>query len=185
MTRRWRLWISLAVGLVLLCMLCACNLLLLRLVFAPTRLEGQSMEPALHSGELLWMNTWAYRQHLPARGDVIIFLVPVPDGGLSFKRVIGLPGEEVAILDGAVLIDGTPLAEPYIDVPTLPGKQASVKLSDREVFVLGDNRNHSTDSRTFGPLPLDNIVGKAVLVVSPGRMQVVPKVSYPTPGTGP
>ena len=142
------------------------------------------MEPAIHSGDLAWVNPWAYRQHLPARGDMIVF-IGGPYGELMFKRVIGLPGEQVAILDEKVFIDGIPLAESYIDQPTRSGRVKSLNLSEHQVYVLGDNRNHSNDSRSFGPVSLDSITGKVVFVLSPDRMYLMPEVSYPTAGKVP
>ena len=89
------------------------------------------------------------------------------------KRVIGLPGERVTMRDGEVFIDGQPLKESYIDETTLPGRGMEVSLSDEEVFVLGDNRSNSSDSRNLGPIPLDSVLGKVVFVLAPDRMELV------------
>lgn len=184
MKARRVLLVSLVGCLGLFCILCGCGLGVVLKVLPVFEMDGQSMAPALHTGDLLWVNPFAYRQHLPERGDVIV--LRQPDGGwLLTKRVIGLPGEQVVILEEKVFIDGAELVESYVDDPTRSGRVASVSLSEHQVYVLGDNRNHSNDSRSFGPLSLDSIVGKVVLVVSPDRVYLMPTVPYPTPGTGP
>jgi signal peptidase I len=91
----------------------------------------------------------------------------------------------VMILDGKVFIDGELLAEPYATGPTASGRENAWELRAGEVFVLGDNRAYSNDSRSFGPVTIDRIVGKVFFVLTPDSMQLVPTVSYPTPATTP
>ena len=108
----------------------------------------ESMAPALRAGEYVIAERWSGP---PRRGDVVIF--PHASGLDLVKRVVGLPGEEVAISRGQVHVDGTPLAEPWADGPTYP--DGAWTLGAGEVFVLGDHRPASADdSRAIGPVPL-------------------------------
>lgn len=135
-------------------------------VFRAVVVEGQSMAPTLHDGDRLLVNVYAYRGHTPARGEIIVFRSPGPVVEEYVKRVVGLAGETVAILDGQVYVDGRILPERYVQ----PGDQetlGSLVVPAGCVFVLGDNRAHSTDSRLWGPLPLQRIDGRARCVVWP------------------
>ena len=138
--------------------------LLINLLLAQaTRVYGQSMEPNLHTDQRLVVEKISYNQwwHLrgPQRGDVVVFRVS-PDSDLLIKRVIGLPGDKVEIRSGRVIINGTNLNEPYLTQPTY-GDYGPLDVPPLHVFVLGDNRGFSNDSRAFGPLPLDSIIGRA------------------------
>lgn len=124
------------------------------------RVEGASMETSLHDGQYLLVNKLVYRFRSPNRGDVIIFTHPSGHSSSPYvKRVVGLPGEEVEVKDGRVYIDGSLLDEPEYILSTRQGCDPTV-VGDDEYFVLGDNRDHSSDSRDFGPTPRDNIIGK-------------------------
>ena len=135
------------------------------LITARIRVEGISMEPSLHDGQFVVVNRPAYRWHDLKRGDIIVFHFP-PDPNRRFiKRVIGLPGDVVSIHDGQVYVNCVSLTEPYFaDEPVYHGEW---RLTPSEVFVLGDNRNNSSDSQNWGPLPADEIIGKAILVYWP------------------
>lgn len=124
-----------------------------------TRVYGQSMEPNLHTDMRLVVEKLSYRLHTPERGDIVVLRVR-PGDELLIKRVIGLPGDEVAIHDGRVYVNGQPLDEPYLDQETR-GNLAPRVVPPLHVFVMGDNRRASNDSRSFGPVHIDNIVGKA------------------------
>lgn len=126
-----------------------------------TRVYGQSMEPNLHSDERLVVEKLSYRFHGPRRGDIVVLHDPAGGPELLIKRVIGLPGERVVIADGRVYIDGVALYEPYLTQPTT-GSSRAVLVPPLTVFVMGDNRSASRDSRVFGPVPLDHIVGRAL-----------------------
>ncbi len=126
-----------------------------------TRVYGQSMEPNLHSDERLVVEKLSYRFHGPRRGDIVVLRDPSGGPELLIKRVIGLPGERVTVADGRVYIDGVPLDEPYLSQPTL-GTSRTWLIPPLTVFVMGDNRSASRDSRVFGPVPLDQIIGRVL-----------------------
>lgn len=128
-----------------------------------TRVEGQSMEPNLHTDQRLVVEKVTYRFHGPQRFDVVVIRVPSQGDELLIKRVVGLPGETVEIKGGYVYINGQQLDEPFVTVETRPGRHEEVVVPPLHVFVMGDNRNHSNDSRSFGPVPIENIVGRAWL----------------------
>ena len=132
-----------------------------------TRVDGQSMEPSLHSDERLVVEKLSYRLRGPQRFDIVVIRVPSQGDDLLIKRVIGLPGETVEIRDGVVYINGVELGEPFVEQRTYPGRDAKVTVPPLHVFVMGDNRTHSNDSRSFGPVPIDNIVGRAWLAYWP------------------
>ncbi|MCL6430176.1 MAG: signal peptidase I [Anaerolineae bacterium] len=125
-----------------------------------TRVEGQSMEPSLHDNQRLIIEKVSYYVHPPRRGDIVVLKLPNHRSDALIKRVIGLPGETVEIRDGVVLINGEPLDEPYLNQSTYQGMPPRV-VPEGEVFVLGDNRGFSNDSRAFGFVPFSDIVGRA------------------------
>ncbi len=139
------------------------------LVTARIRVEGDSMEPSLHDGQFVVVNRLAYDlplfQSKPQRGDIIVFRFPLNPERRFIKRVIGLPGDDVRVQDGSVYINGVQLYEPYLSVQ--PAYTTSWTVGLDELIVLGDNRNNSSDSQNWGPLPLEGIIGKAVLVYWP------------------
>ncbi|MBC7288866.1 MAG: signal peptidase I [Armatimonadetes bacterium] len=124
-----------------------------------------SMAPTLLPGDQYLINIRAYRHRLPERGDLIVFRSE--EGDYLVKRVVGLPGEIVTIIAGQVYINGRPLYEPYLsETPQIEWPMQQVVPPDH-VFVLGDNRNYSDDSRDFGPVPVDRILGRAEYVFYP------------------
>jgi signal peptidase I len=153
------------------------------------RVDGLSMEPNLDSGQMLLVNRQIYYHfdlnkvvnvlpfverdgkhiiypfHPPQRGDIVVLHPPVDQGRPYIKRVIGLPGDHLAIRDGAVYINGERLDEPYLHgiATSWPGTLGSheIVIPDGQVFVMGDNRNNSTDSRVFGSIRIEDIIGKA------------------------
>lgn len=126
-----------------------------------TRVEGQSMEPNLHTDQRLVVEKVSYRFHGPQRFDIVVLRLPEQGDELLIKRVVGLPGETVMLREGRVYINGEPLDEPFTGEETRPGRQTEITVPPLHIFVLGDNRNRSNDSRSFGPVPIDNIVGRA------------------------
>jgi signal peptidase I len=139
--------------------------IVVNLITARIRVEGISMEPSLHDGEFVVVNRLTYRWKEPERGDVVVFHFPSDPRRRFIKRVIGLPGETVTIRDGQVLINGFVLEEPYLDEE--PRYHGEWRIAPNEVFVLGDNRNNSSDSQNWGPLDINEIIGKAMLVYWP------------------
>ena len=124
-----------------------------------------SMEPTLKEQDLLLVNKLAYRFGEPKHGDIIVFHFNGGDQDDYIKRVIGLPGDLVEIQGGVVRVNGQALTEPYImDMPTYNG---TWEVPPDELFVLGDNRNHSSDSHQWGTVKMEWVVGKALLVYWP------------------
>ena len=133
-------------------------------ISARVRVDGYSMRPTLENGEFVLVNRMAYKFGQPERGDIIVFRsLNAPED--LIKRVIGLPGETVRVESGKVYVDDVLLAEAYI--AAAPIYAGTYVVPDGHLFVLGDNRNDSSDSHSWGSLPVDNIVGKAVLVYWP------------------
>lgn len=132
---------------------------------ARIRVEGDSMEPSLIDGQFVVVNKLAYTLQDPERGDIVVFHFPLNPDRRFIKRIIGLPGENVRVQDGQVLINGNLLIEPYLAVPPAYNDQWEVGLD--EIFVLGDNRNNSSDSQNWGALAHEDIIGKAILVYWP------------------
>jgi signal peptidase I len=136
------------------------------LLTARVVVEGPSMRPTLVSGEWIVVNRLTYRLGRAQRGDVIVFLPPTnAQTDDLIKRVIGLPAETLEIRDGAVWIDGRRLEETYAAGTTSPDNRWV--LSEDELFVMGDNRGLSLDSRSFGPISLKNVVGRAWIIYWP------------------
>jgi signal peptidase I len=123
-----------------------------------TRVEGQSMDPTLHDRQRIVIEKLTYRFRPPRRGEIVVLRRPQPDP--LIKRVVGLPGEMVAIENGRVYIDGQPLDEPYLNEMTR-GVLSPQIVPEGHVFVLGDNRDSSNDSRAFGMVSVEDIVGRA------------------------
>jgi signal peptidase I len=134
-------------------------------ISARIRVDGSSMEPTLHSGEFMIVNRLAYKLGSPEIGDVVVFHYPGNPEQEYIKRVIGLPGDYVVIANGQVSVNGQTLVEPYI--AAAPEYQESTTVPPSMLFVLGDNRNNSSDSHSWGPVSLDQVVGKAVMVYWP------------------
>jgi signal peptidase I len=125
-----------------------------------TQVHGQSMEPTLHTDQRLVVEKISYRFHGPRHGDIVVLKSPQQSTELLIKRVIGLSGETVEIRQGRVYINGQELDEPYLERPT-GGNWGPIIVPPLHVFVLGDNRGFSNDSRAFGVVPIENIVGRA------------------------
>jgi len=137
----------------------------INLVSARIRVDGESMEPTLVSGEYVIVSRLSYRLGSPQRGDIIVFHFPRDPKEEYIKRVIGLPGDVVEVNNGSVFVNGQPLDETYLHVKT--NYVGTWDVPAGQLFVLGDNRNNSSDSHDWGTVPMDYVVGKALLVYWP------------------
>jgi signal peptidase I len=171
------------------------------------RVDGLSMIPSLDSGQMLLVNrqiyfhfdtyelvNWipfveidgeniVYPFHPPQRGDIVVLHPPVDNGKPYIKRVIALPGERLSIHDGSVYINGERLEEDYLNgvATTWSGSigQEEITIPEGQVFVMGDNRNNSTDSRIFGPIEINEIIGKAWISYWPtDRLDILSTPDY-------
>jgi len=173
------------------------------------KIEGLSMEPSLHSEQYILVNKLVYfhfdrnapmrllpgnedlAEHtvypfsMPERGDIVVFEYPNDITKDYIKRVVGLPGETIDIRDGHVYVDGVLLEEPYLEGGTTycgSGRACSngpVFVPEGTVFVLGDNRSNSSDSREWGPLALEHVIGQAWILYFPlDQIGIVPHETY-------
>ena len=128
------------------------------------RIPSESMVPTLEVGDRVFVNKFIYRFTEPERGDIVVF--ESVNGGEEdlIKRVVGVPGDEVEVRSGTLLVNGEEQEEPYLN-KELPfnGSYEPTEVPEGEVFVMGDNRANSADSRVFGPLPVENIEGEAFM----------------------
>lgn len=173
-------------------LLAALIFLLVRLVVLNFRVDGESMLPNLDNGQMLLVNRNAYLRvdvggnqfypfDPPERGDVVVFEPPTNSDKPYIKRIIGLPGEEITFGQGHVFVDGVQLPEDYIQDRTRCNREdrCDVVVPEGHVFVLGDHRSNSSDSRVFGVVPIENIVGKAwVSYWPPNDIGFVPHEDY-------
>ena len=142
------------------------------------RVDGDSMKPGLRTDEYVLVNKLAYLFHGPSRGDVIVFHYPVDPNQDFIKRVIGLPGDTINVTPNQIMVNGVTLDEKaYISAP-MNATPRIFKLQAGEYFVMGDNRPFSSDSRTWGPVPSNYIIGKATVVFWPlSNWEVIPTYS--------
>jgi signal peptidase I len=122
------------------------------------------MVPTLKYGDRVLVNKFIYRFTEPERGDVIVFKSVEGDGQDLIKRVVGVPGDEIAVRGGKLFVNGEPQKEPYVN-KKYPDRSfyAPTTVPKDHVFAMGDNRANSQDSRIFGPVPEENIEGEAFL----------------------
>jgi signal peptidase I len=148
-------------------------------IYQPVKVEGTSMEPGLTDNERIFINKFTYRFGLGGieRGDTVVFQYPYDPQKSYIKRVIGLPGDRIRIVGGQVFVNGRALVEDYVPKeyrdavswpPTAPGEVPEEReVPPGDYFVLGDHRSSSSDSRSWGWVPRDNIYGKAVFIYWP------------------
>lgn len=174
-TRNTIEWVAVVVGAVIVA------LLIKTFVAQAFRIPSDSMVPTLTDGDRVLVNKLSYGTQDINRGDVVVFSRP---GGLPaladepedlIKRVIGLPGDELLTVDGQLYVNGRELIEPYLREGTASnGLEEPVVVPDGQIFVLGDNRENSSDSRQFGPVPDDTVVGRAFTIMwPPGRISAL------------
>jgi signal peptidase I len=149
----------------------AAAFLLRAFVVQPYYIPSGSMYPTLHVGDKVLVNKLSYDFHSIHRGDVVVFKKPPDDDapGITdlIKRVIGLPGETISAQDGSVYIDGRKLAEPWLPKNDPTGNFGPVTIKKGYLFVMGDNRGNSADSRVIGPVAENLVVGRAFIRVWP------------------
>jgi len=139
----------------------------------PHQVKGDSMLPDFHTGEYILTNKLSFKFSNPKRGDVIVFKYPNAPQYDYIKRIVGLPKEEIELINGVVTVyneenpSGFKLDEPYLSKGTVTmgrsflSENLRYKIPENEYFVMGDNRDKSSDSRQWGPLPKDNIIGRS------------------------
>lgn len=143
------------------------------LILQPHKIKGASMSPNYPDGEYLLTDKVTYRFNEPKRGDIIVFEAPTGNGDEFIKRIIGLPGDNVSIRNGSIYLNGEMLNESYIaaDIETYPGNfleaGETITVPEGQYFVVGDNRPHSSDSRSWGYVTKDKITGRAWLIYWP------------------
>jgi signal peptidase I len=176
------------------------------------KIEGSSMEPNLHTGQYILVNKLVYFHfdlnaplrllpgqeglaqriiypfHQPQRGDILVFEYPHDVSKDYIKRVIGLPGDRVEIRDGQVFVNGAQIDQPFLKgAPTYcvggyACQNSPIQVPEGDIFVMGDNRGNSSDSREWGALPLDRVVGQAWLIYYPvADWGLVPHYDYSEP----
>ena len=142
-------------------------------LLSPQEISGQSMEPTFFNAELIITNKFIYKIDPPKRGDVIIFKSPKNKEIDYIKRVIGLPGDKVKLINGEYYVNTIKLDEPYLRPNTVTSggsfleEGSEITVPEGEYFVSGDNRPHSSDSREFGTIPLEDFIGKGILLYWP------------------
>lgn len=134
-------------------------------VFARVRVLNISMQPTLYEGNIVLVNKLAYKLGQMKTGDVVIFHDPNSHNEDFIKRLIGKPGDQVVVQNGEVFVNGVQLDEPYIAVE--PAYAGTWQVPEDSIFVLGDNRNQSSDSHSWGFVPFPDVVGKALIVYWP------------------
>lgn len=158
----------------------------------PHQVNGQSMEPNFHSGEYVLTDKVSYQTGTPQRGDIVVFHAPKaagcpPNTGCDFiKRILALPGDTIAVRDGSFWVNDQRLPEAYLpeDFITEPGDFTSggrdIVLNEDEYFVVGDNRQFSSDARVWGPISKQEIVGRAFFRYWPlNKVGIIPRITYP------
>lgn len=155
------------------------------LILRPHKIKGSSMEPNFPDKEYLLTEKVTYYLEAPKRGDVIVFKPPISEEDEFIKRIIALPGETVSVMNGRLYINGKLLSESYLDsnLVTAGGNFLSegekVTVPNDEYFVAGDNRPHSSDSRTWGFVTKKRISGRAWLIYWPPKQAgFIPKINY-------
>ncbi len=142
-------------------------LLIQQFVVKPFYIPSESMEPTLVKGDRVLVNRFIYRFREPERGDVIVFHPPIAPDEDYIKRVAAVAGDTVAVKEGKLIVNGEPQNEPYLKEEYIEGVFPEETVPEGYVWAMGDNRNRSGDSRVFGPVKLQSILGEGFLVYWP------------------
>jgi signal peptidase I len=153
-------------------------------LFQPFLVSGSSMEPNFHDADYLIIDEISYRFRVPNRGEVIVFHYPLAPSERFIKRIIGLPGDTLTVQDNQIDIETSAGAKQvlnessYFKIPPSLN-DFSISLGANQYFVMGDNRNFSFDSRSWGPVPKENIIGRVWLKLWPfSQVNVIPLPNY-------
>ena len=169
-TRRWSAWTE---WIVVVIVAISAAMLVRTYVLQQFAVSGQSMYSTLHDADRVLVNKLSYRLHDPNRGDVVVLKTIEGAGERDLiKRVVALPGETFEYTSCVAYIDGKQLIEPYLDPAVVTtghcgGDQPEITIPEGEVFVMGDNRGGSKDSRDLGPIDYDDLIGRAFVVIWP------------------
>jgi signal peptidase I len=159
---QWLREVGLALGI---------SIFIIVFLYQPVKVDGTSMMPGLADQERIFINKYAYRLEAIERGDVVVFRYPGDPSKNYIKRIVGVPGDRIEIVRGAVLVNGSRLVEPYVPAQFRDDRSMSeVTVPAGNYFVLGDHRNHSSDSRDFGMVERGAISGKAVFAYWPAEL---------------
>jgi signal peptidase I len=166
LTKLWQSWgenLKILIAAVILA------LVIRTFVAEPRFIPSASMVPTLELGDRLVVEKISYKLHAPAYADIVVFAVPPQLQAEGYqadqafiKRAIGLPGDRISLKNGRVYRNDVALAEPYVTITPKPEDINNIIVPANEIFVMGDNRNNSNDSRYWGTLPMQNLIGKAV-----------------------
>ncbi|MFT5170819.1 MAG: signal peptidase I [Candidatus Marinamargulisbacteria bacterium] len=149
-----------------------CALIIRHYVIQVSLVPTGSMIPTMMIGDRLFVNKFVYEFRRPERGEIVVFKSPYKDKKDYVKRCIGLPGETISLKKGAVYINGKQLIIPGVDINRDYQFYGPLKIGENEFFMMGDNRGNSLDSRVYGPIQKDQVIGKALFTFWPmGRMQ--------------
>jgi signal peptidase I len=166
LTKLWQSWgenIKILIAAVILA------LVIRTFVAEPRFIPSASMVPTLELGDRLVVEKISYKLHPPAYSDIVVFAVPPQLQAEGYqadqafiKRAIGLPGDRISLKNGRVYRNDVALVEPYVTIAPKSEDIGNITIPANEIFVMGDNRNNSNDSRYWGTLPMQNLIGKAV-----------------------
>lgn len=165
--RRGAFWVTAAEIILLVSLILVA--LIRPFVLEPFYIPSESMLPGLHKGDSLLVNRFSFRMGEPERGEVVVFYGSEESGHpdeVYVKRIIALPGEQVAVYDGKTYVQGMPLDEEYVREAPF-GNYGPYRVPENSYFMMGDNRNDSRDSRYWGAIPRENLIGRAVCVFWP------------------
>lgn len=151
----------------------------------PHRVQGESMLPNFQNGELILTDKVSYRLRAPKRGEIIVFKSPQDKNKDFIKRIIATEGEHIKLEGGKIFINGQALEEAYLpqDIQTISGlaipEGVGVNVPAKHLIVFGDNRSHSSDSREFGPIETNDVIGRAFVIYwPPGAFAFLGGVKY-------